>query len=150
MPPPAIVPDRPRSERKRLASLIRDLSTVAGGGLAGPFYPGHDEDRDMIDGDYEAAELTDGNARRAVAVAVAAFQRKEDNHLPQYVWCPPLQMPDAETVLSWAVRGVTVSESPFAFKCVRAGPRTGGLAVRLARPKDLGIFEAPARDGVRR
>jgi len=81
----------------------------------------------MLDGEYEVADPTDGNVRRAIAEAVAAFQRKEDNRLPQYVWCPLGQMPDDETVLSWAVRGVTVATSPFAFKCVRAGPRTGGL-----------------------
>ena len=76
----------------------------------------------MLQGRYETVAVINGNTKQAIALAVAAFQRKHAGAAPRYAWCPVGKAPSQETVTGWAQRGVIVSSSAFALGCVMAGP----------------------------
>jgi len=91
----------------------------------------------MLRGQYEVAQIAGSSLASAIKRAVATFQLKHGGQLPQYVWCPEGERPDAGTVQSWAVRGVTVAPHRSALGGVFAGPVDG-----VSRPHNAGEVAA--------
>ena len=76
-------------------------------------------------GHYEGVQIAGGTLAFAIKLAVAAFQRKHEGALPQYVWCPEGSALTEDVIVSWRQRGVIVAPHKDAQGGVFAGPRVG-------------------------